>query len=131
MLGRPGVTGRQPHPQHSQPHPPSRPYPRTFAGHQPHPPNYSPSILPQKPHQPHSQTIVQHQPMHQQWQEQQQQQPNQQHQQGGAMSGSPVRPHKKGTFSQLPGRPQLVTDHPLKDERGQELRTNPPQVSVY
>ena len=133
MLGRPGGTTRQPHPQHSQPHPPSRPYSHTFAGHQSHPPNYSPSILPQKPHHLHSQTVVQHQPMQQQRQEQQQQQQqNRQHpRQGGAMFGSPVRPHKKGTFSQLPGRPQLVSDHPLKNEQGQELKTNPPQVSIH
>ena len=117
MLGRPGGASRQSHPQQSQPQPhppPSRPHARPFVPHQAYPPNYSPPTQQQKHHQPHPQAAAQ-----QQWQQHQQQ--------GGAVFDSP---NKRGNFSQVPGRPQFVSD-PVKEEQGQELKTNPPQVSMY
>lgn len=117
MLSKPGGGARKPHPQ---PHSSPRPYSYSTTGHQPHPPNSS--ILPQRPQtQQHSQTVVQHQPM---------QQHQQQHRHGGVTSVTPVRPHKKGTFSQVLGRPEFISDHPLKDTEEQELKTNPPQSAT-
>lgn len=110
----------QPHPQQSQAHPPVYSHSHTVAARQAHP-NYSTPVQPQKPYQqqPHPQSVVQHQSVYHQ---------------GGTVFGSPVKPHKKATYSQMTGRPEIVSDHPLKarfNDQGQELRTNPPQVSVY
>ena len=118
MLSKPGGAARKPH---LQPHSSPRPYSHSATGHQPYPPNSS--ILPQRPQtQQHSQTALQHQPM---------QQHQQQHRHGGVTSVTPVRPHKKGTFSQVPGRPEFISEYPLNDNEEQELKTNPPQVSIY
>lgn len=116
LTTRPGGSARQPHPRQPQPHPPSRPHSQTFSGHQPCPPNYSPSTMPQRVHPAYAQTVGQQRPIVQQ-----------QHQHTGIFSSPSKSSHRKGTFTQVTGRPEIVTD---KMEKEQELKTNPHQVCM-